>query len=56
MISEKGVSFVVALGQELWANCASGSASAQLSCCRLLQCLRYCSSVTSQTVLLNFSD
>src|SRR6266702_982782 len=34
---------VVAFGQELWANCAIGRRSAQLSCCTLLQCLRYCS-------------
>ncbi len=39
-----GELFVVALGQELCANWAIGKKSAQLSCCILLQCRRYCSS------------
>src|SRR6266702_8938064 len=38
-----GEFLVVALGQELCANWAIGSRSAQLSCCVLLQCRRNCS-------------
>src|SRR6266702_6111000 len=43
MSSLNGELFVVALGQELCANWAIGSSSAQLSCCVLLQCRRNCS-------------
>src|SRR6266702_4044502 len=39
----KGECFVVALGHELCVNWAIGRRSAQLSCCTLLQCHRYCS-------------
>jgi len=44
MISENGVSFVVALGHALCAYWARGSASAQLSCCKLQIWHKYCSS------------
>src|SRR6266702_8418560 len=43
MSSLNGEFFVVAFGQELCANWAIGSRSAQLSCCVLLQCRRNCS-------------
>src|SRR6266704_4443157 len=44
MINKNGVSFVVTFGHALCANWAKGSASAQLSCCKLQTCHRYCSS------------
>src|SRR6266702_7290639 len=43
MSNLNGELFVVALGQELCANWATRSRSAQLSCCVLLQCRRNCS-------------
>src|SRR6266702_3309742 len=43
MSNLNGEFFVVMLGQELCANWAIGSRSAQLSCCTLLQCRRNCS-------------
>src|SRR6266702_2121718 len=44
MSNLNGELFVVVLGQELCANWAMGIRSAQLSCCTLLQCRKYCSS------------
>src|SRR6266702_6394383 len=43
MSSLNGECFVVAFGQELCANWAIGSRSAQLCCCVLLLCRRNCS-------------
>src|SRR6266581_8465140 len=43
MSNLNGEFLVVAFGQELCANWAIGSKSAQLSCWTLLQCRRYCS-------------